>query len=190
MATDEELRRYGFDPARQAVARRHTRAIQLNSAAGSLIQVAALILFARFGGLPLREALAPHLSGLGLFALSAFVFSLGLFLVAFPADALAHRVERRYGLSCQAFPSFLADAVKEGILATALGTAGLAGIYTAIAALPHPWLFGWAGASVVLLLAGFVVIRVIRVLFASKAPCPSSLPATAQTPPGKRRVFG
>jgi len=165
MATDEELRRYGFDPARQAVARRHARALRLSGAAGSLGLAAALLLFARFGALPLREALAAHLSGLGLSALFTFVFSLGLFVVAFPAEALAHRVERRYGLSRQAFPSFLADAVKEGALATALGTAGLAGIYAAIATLPHPWLFGWAGASVVLLLAGFVAPVLIAPLF-------------------------
>jgi len=165
VATDAELRRYGFDPARQTVARRHARALRLTGAAGSLTQVAALLLFARFGALPLREALAPHLSGFGLFALFAFVLSLGLFLVAFPAEALAHRVERRYGLSSQTFPSFLADAAKEAILTTAMGTAGLAGIYAAIAILPQPWLVGWAGASLALLLAGFAAPVLIAPLF-------------------------
>jgi STE24 endopeptidase len=165
MATDEELRRYGFDPARQAVARRHGRARRLSGAAASLSQAAALLLFARFGALPLREALAAGLSGLGLSALFALVLSLGLSLVAFPGETLAHRVERRYGLSCQAFPSFLADAAKEAILSTAMGTAGLVGITAAIEALPYPWLVGWAGASFVIVLVGFAAPVLIAPLF-------------------------
>jgi len=161
MATDEELRRYGFDPARQAVARRHARARRLSGAAASLSQAVALLLFARFGALPLSEALAAKLTGLGLAALFAFVLSLGLTLVAFPGETLAHRVERRYGLSRQAFPSFLADAAKEAILTTAMGTLGLVGI----TALPYPWLIGWAGASSVIVLVGFAAPVLIAPLF-------------------------
>ena len=95
-------------------------------------------------------------------------------VVTLPLDAQAERVQRRYGLSTQTWGSWLLDAVKGVLVASALTAVVLLAAFALVRLAPRTWWAWAAGVTAGLVLAGsFAYPLVVEPVFNTFTPLPA-----------------
>ena len=158
---------WGFDPERQALARRlRTKRLRL-SIARSVTLLALLIVLLIGGSARLRDAIL-NLSGPGWAAPMLFLVVLFAVFAALELPfgyVVGYRWEKSSGLSAQAFLGWLKDLGKS--LGLGLGASIVIGVVLLwlLAASPTWWLIAWALGLLVSILLGFLAPVLLVPLF-------------------------